>query len=668
MPTRAVRLLIPILLLCGATACAQSDAVDSYIELQVASRHIPGLSVAVVRDGKVVFAKGYGMANLELSVPARPDTVYELASVSKQFTATAVMLLVDEGKLKLDDPIIRHLPQAPKTWQAVTVRNLLNHTSGIKDYLGTKEISLRKDYSDDELVGMVAGLALDFPPGEKWSYSNTNYLLLGMLIEKASGQGLAEFLAARIFEPLGMESSRVNDTRAVIPRRATGYERCEGAYRIRDFVSPSLAATGDGEVVTTVLDLVRWDAALDKGTLLKRPTLEQMWTPARLKDGKTTHYGFGWAIGEHNGHRVIEHGGGFPGFNAHISRYRDDKLTVIVLANIVPAGVDRIARGVASKYVPALAGPEGAVVKDEDEETTSRLKGIVTALLQGKLDAGAFTEKSRRDGFPAKVQELGKRISPLGALKSFDLLKREEKDGLNVLRYRAVLGQTPLAMTFALTNDAKIAGLTIVVVKDEEENTTARLKRIVTDLLHGKLDAGVFTEESRKDGFPAKVQELGKRIAPLGALKSFDLLKREEKDGLNFHRYRAVLGQTPLAMTFALTNDGKIAGLTIVVAKDEDEETTSRLKGILTALLQGKLDAGAFTEESRKDGFPAKVQALGKRIAPLGPLKSFDLLKREEKDGLSVFRYRAVLGQTRMAMTFSMTADGKIAGLLIVPE
>src|SRR5262249_16799766 len=151
---------------------------------QVASRRVPGLSVAVVRDGKVVFAKGYGMANLELSVPATPETVYELASVSKQFTATAVMMLGEEGKLKLDDSIARDLAKTPEAWRAVTVRNLLNHTSGIKDYLNTKGLSLRKDYSNDELVGMVAGLALDFPPGEKWSYSNTNYLLLGMLIEK----------------------------------------------------------------------------------------------------------------------------------------------------------------------------------------------------------------------------------------------------------------------------------------------------------------------------------------------------------------------------------------------------------------------------------------------------------------------------------------------------
>jgi CubicO group peptidase (beta-lactamase class C family) len=283
-----------------------------------------------------------------------------------------------------------------------------------------------------------------------------------MLIEKASHQGLADFLADRIFGPLGMTSSRVNDTLAVIPRRATGYERCEGKFRVRDFISPSLAATGDGEVVTTVLDLARWDTALDKATLLKRATLEQMWTPGKLKNGTATHYGFGWAIGEHNGHNVLEHSGGFPGFNAHVSRYPDDRLTVIVLANVVPADVDRIARGVASKYVPALAEHEEIAIKDDHDKTTARLKQIVASLLKGKLDAAEFTEETRKDGFPAKVQEVGNRIAPLGPLKSFELLTSEEKDGLRVCRYRAVLGETRLAMTFAMSADGKIAGVMIM--------------------------------------------------------------------------------------------------------------------------------------------------------------------------------------------------------------
>jgi CubicO group peptidase (beta-lactamase class C family) len=462
MTRRAIRPTILVLLLCESTVSAQSDAVNAYVEKQVAQRRIPGLSLAVVRGGEVLFAKGYGMANVELSVLATSETVYELASVSKQFTATAVMMLVEDGKLKLDDPVTDRLALLPKAWRGVTVRNLLNHTSGIKDYLHTKDISFRKDYTNTELIGMVANLSLDFPPGEKWSYSNTNYVLLGMLIEKASGQSLADFLARRIFEPLGMRSSRVNDTLAVIPNRATGYERRGEVLRIRDFVSPTLAATGDGEVVSTVLDLAKWDAALDKEILLKRSVLRRMWTPATLKDGKATHYGFGWGIGERNGHPVISHSGGFPGFSANISRYPEDRLTVIVLANTASAGPDQIARGVASQYVPALGEADPGAIKDEDEETSRKLKAVLITMREGKLDANLFTQEARRDHFPDKVQEVGKSIAPLGSLKSFELIARKEAGGLRVHRYRAVLGETSLVVTFTLTRDGKIAGLTLV--------------------------------------------------------------------------------------------------------------------------------------------------------------------------------------------------------------
>jgi len=336
-----------------AIASSQTDQVDSYIKEQVAKRQIPGLSLAVVRGGEVVFARGYGMANVELSVPATPDSVYELASVSKQFTATAIMLLVEDGKLGLDDPITDRLPNLPEAWGGITVRNLLNHTSGIDEYFQTSRLSLRRDYTTDELIKLVADLPLRFSPGERWAYTDTNYLILGMIVEKVGGQSLAEFLAERIFQPLGMGATRVNDTLAVIPNRATGYDRHGETLRIRDFISPTLAAIGDGEVVSSVLDLAKWDAALDSEVLLKRSVLQQMWTPAKLKDGKPTSYGLGWAIGEQSGHKFVKHSGVVPGFNAHISRFADDRLTVIVLANTTSAGAGVIAMGVASKFFDA---------------------------------------------------------------------------------------------------------------------------------------------------------------------------------------------------------------------------------------------------------------------------------------------------------------------------
>jgi D-alanyl-D-alanine carboxypeptidase len=462
MATRAFRLVILLLWLYPTIASAQTDQVDSYVKKQVERRHIPGLSLAVVRGGEVVLARGYGMANVELSVPATPESVYELASVSKQFTATAIMLLVEDGKLGLDDPITDRLPNLPEAWGGITLRNLLNHTSGIRDFYGTKRLSLRNDYANDELVKFVSDLPLEFPPGEKWAYSNTNYLLVGMIIEKAGGKPLAEFLAERIFRPLGMTATRINDTLAVIPYRATGYVRHGSNLRIRDFISPTLRATGAGGIVSSVLDLAKWDAALNSDKLLKRSVLRQMWTPAKLKNGQATWYGFGWEVGEENGHKFVGHTGGIPGFSAHISRYADDKLTVIVLANSSSADTGTIALGVASKYIPELARPERKPIEDKEPETTKALKAVPVSTLGGMLDSDLFTAEASKARLPGKVEEMGRSLAPLGPLKAFDLIGREDAGGIRVHSDRGVLGDTPTIMTVVLAADGKIAGLSLV--------------------------------------------------------------------------------------------------------------------------------------------------------------------------------------------------------------
>ncbi len=197
-------------------------SIDDYVLGVIQKRHIPGVSVAIVKNGKLLQAKGYGLANVELSVPATEKTVYQLASVTKQFTATAIMMLVEQGKLGLGDKISKHLPDLPAAWKEVTIRHLLNHTSGIKSYTSVKDFfkTARKDYTHREILDLVAKDPLEFAPGEKWRYCNTGYFLLGMIIEKVSGKTYGEFLDERIFKPLGMTQTRVNDLHAIIPNRA----------------------------------------------------------------------------------------------------------------------------------------------------------------------------------------------------------------------------------------------------------------------------------------------------------------------------------------------------------------------------------------------------------------------------------------------------------------
>src|ERR1051326_1167884 len=223
---RGIKTFLLIMLLIGLLSPVRADSVedriDAYVNAQREKAHVPAISVAVVRDGKLVFAKGYGMANLELGVPATKDTVYELLSVSKQFTAAAVLMLVEAGKVNLDAKLADYLPDTPASWSEVTVRHLLSHTSGIMDYTDIPPFfeNIRQDATPEELLKPVKARPLLFAPGTRWRYSNSNYYLLGLLIEKVSGQKLADFLEERLFKPLGMTATRMNDMTDIVPNRA----------------------------------------------------------------------------------------------------------------------------------------------------------------------------------------------------------------------------------------------------------------------------------------------------------------------------------------------------------------------------------------------------------------------------------------------------------------
>lgn len=359
--TVGVAVLLVILSPLAFTPSARADEVDDYIQAEMKARDIPGLSIAVVRNGEVVRAQGYGLANVELNVAATPETIYQSGSLGKQFTATLVMMLVEEGKMSLDDHIGKYIPDAPAIWKDITLRHLLTHTSGLSNTL-YERIDMRKDYTEDELVKQIAALPLDFQPGEKWNYSNPGYMMLGILVRKATGRFYGDLLREKIFEPLGMATARIIDEADIIPNRAAGYRHEDGKLKNQEWVAPKLNTTADGSLYLTVLDLAKWDAALYSEKLLKRASLDLMWTPVKLNGGEAGRYGFGWFLGEVNGHRLIQHGGAWQGFNSDIARYVDDKLTVIVLANLAGAIPDRIGRGIAGRYVPALAPAERTAV------------------------------------------------------------------------------------------------------------------------------------------------------------------------------------------------------------------------------------------------------------------------------------------------------------------
>jgi len=336
----------------AAPANGPAEAVNAFVLQEMERQRIPGLALAVVKDGAVVTARGYGLANLEHGAPVHRDTIFQSGSVGKQFTATAVMLLVEDGKLDLDASIRRYLESVPEAYQAVTVRHLLTHTGGIPDLYA--KVNLRADYTEDDLLKKAFDSEPAFVPGAKWEYSNTGYAVLGFLISKVSGRHYAGVLQSRVFEPLGMNTARLISEADIIPNRAAGYRLTDGAIRNQEWVSPTFNSTADGSLYLTIDDLIQWDLALAAGKLLKPSSLEQMWTSAATREGKPTGYGFGWAIGSVNGRRLISHTGAWQGFTSCLNRYVDDRLTVMVLANLAGSDLSRIAKGAAALLEPAL--------------------------------------------------------------------------------------------------------------------------------------------------------------------------------------------------------------------------------------------------------------------------------------------------------------------------
>jgi N-acyl-D-aspartate/D-glutamate deacylase/CubicO group peptidase (beta-lactamase class C family) len=351
------RVLLPVLvLLVAARPAAQPplDAIDRVVQDELSSQRIPGAAVAVIRRGEVIKAQGYGVANVEHAVPVTDQTIFQSGSLGKQFTAAAVMLLVEDGALSLADPLTRFFPEAPPAWRDITVRHLLTHTSGIPNYTDGL-VDLRRDYTEDELVRLAQSLPLDFAPGDEWKYSNTGYVLLGAIIRKVSGRFYGEILRDRVFAPLGMKTARVISEAEIVPHRAAGYRLVDGVLQNQAWVSPSLNTTADGSLYLSLRDLIAWDRGIRARAVLSPASWEAMFTPVTLNSGRRHPYALGWQVDRIAGQIVQQHGGAWQGFKTHLVRYTDDDVTVIVLTNLAQASPGRIAHGVAATLVPRLS-------------------------------------------------------------------------------------------------------------------------------------------------------------------------------------------------------------------------------------------------------------------------------------------------------------------------
>lgn len=447
----------------------QQPHVDSIVQRSIDAKQIPAAGIAVVRDGKVVLAKGYGAAGVETQTLANEDTAFQIASLTKQLTATGILLLAEDGKITLEDTLGKYVPDVAAHWSAITIRQLLNQVSGIQNYTATGKLVNDKNYTKTELLGLVRDLPANFEPGTKWEYSNTNYFLLGMVIEKIAGRSYPDFMKDRIFKPLGMSSTIVNTSGSQIKNAAIGYELASDKWQRAKLDDPSQPFAA-GAIVSTPVDMAKWAAAVSEGKLLTRASWDEAFASGKLADGKSTGYGFGWQMGRIGETSYLGHGGGIAGFGSYHVRFPADNLSVVVLVNTASRIPQQLALEIAGLYLPKVgaviaaqnAARNAGAIADADPETTKFLRGVFDGMLRGEGDPALFSTEMQKIMFPDNIKQLKGPLGSQGPVKTFELLTAENTNGTKRRVYRATFESgLKVRVNFTLDSEGKITGANV---------------------------------------------------------------------------------------------------------------------------------------------------------------------------------------------------------------
>lgn len=455
------RLATAAIFLLGLSAASPAAAqgplrerIDTFVRAEMARQKVPGVGIGIVKQGKVFLARGYGFANLEHQVPVGPETLFQSGSLGKQFTAMAVMLQVEAGKLSLEDPLKKFFPDAPASWGSITVRHLLNHTSGLPDLEG--KLDYRKDYSDEELARYAYALQPEFTPGSRWSYSNTGYVLLGILVKRVAGTFYGDVLRERVFKPSGMTTARIISEDDIIPHRAAGYRLVNGELKNQEWVAPSLNTTADGSLYVSVRDMIAWDAAVQAHAILKPESWKEILSPARLNSGAPYPYGFGWQIDERNGKPLHRHGGGWQGFTTYFARYLGDSLSIIVLTNSGTENPGAFAEGIAALMNPALAPPVPKPIEDKEPRVTARLAALLDKVRERGLTPADFAY-ARAGFFPDQAKAYQEKLRTLGPAGPLVLVERMTRGDDRVYTYEVAFGAKTYRFMVALAPDDRLS-------------------------------------------------------------------------------------------------------------------------------------------------------------------------------------------------------------------
>jgi CubicO group peptidase (beta-lactamase class C family) len=442
-----------ILSACAAVLHCSADQFDDVVRAEMKARDLPGVAISITSGTNVIKSQGYGDANLEWKIPADHETVFQLASLTKQFTAVAIEFLIQDRKLKLDERASDFLEDIPLAWRKVTIRNLLTHTSGIKNYTSvTNFMDLTRTHaSHADVINSIKAYPLDFEPGDRYSYSNSGYYILGMIVEKVSGMSFDDYLHSRIFAPLGMTRTRVNSLTDIIEKRAAGYDRTGDILKNAETIDLSWPFAA-GALVSTADDMARWHIGLLSGKVLPRAVLDQMWRPAKLNNGGESDYGFGWSIATQKGHRVVQHAGGIPGFATFSKIIPDTQLSITVLINLETGNAGRLADKLAEVAEPDLKLTE---IPDANPDYTERVRDLCAAWAAGDLSNAPLTT-IMREHLEKDIANSAKFIADLGKLQKIEVFEANIQPAGAEFSYGVVFSKGALSMRVSFTKEKLI--------------------------------------------------------------------------------------------------------------------------------------------------------------------------------------------------------------------
>jgi CubicO group peptidase (beta-lactamase class C family) len=440
----------------------QLDKIDAFVRGEMKRGNIPGVALGIFKKGQVLVAKGYGFANLEHRVPVTPESIFQSASVGKQFTAVAVMLEVEDGKLALDDSITKYFTDAPPSWRPITVRHLLTHTSGLAEYSdgllngGAEPFDSRRDYTEDGMRQAFYGLPLEFEPGSRWHYSNTGYALLGFLVHRVSGRFYGDVLKERVFQPLGMRTARIISEEDIVLHRAAGYRLVKGELKNQEWYSPSVNTTADGSLYLSLRDFLAWDRGLRARAILTPQSWAEIYTPVKLNGGKTYPYGFGWHVDQSGSKPWYHHPGDSQGFATYISRYLAEDLTIVVLTNLADSAPSRIVDGVAGIVAPKQARLWPTTpVTDMDPAATNRVRGLLRAIADGPVPPRDLLYEGR--GLPEQIKGYTELLHSLGPPRRLTLMNRRDLGDDRAYSYTATYPAASFRVYLVLAPDGRVA-------------------------------------------------------------------------------------------------------------------------------------------------------------------------------------------------------------------